>query len=600
MNPGAHVLGRRLSELRVAQEALAAEAWALEAEGTYALLASGNQFTGATAERARPALAQVAALWRGLALLDDLLGQVEQRTDEVHVDDNHAARLMALVNGPGILVAPDAPPPGDVDLALLPSGASSRRTITPNDLLASLQGALAPAHQVVAEIDAAWRELVPRLDRVTAEAARLAAELPALKALVAARAVIDALPGHIVHDPLGAVDELTRIESALADAAGAGAELARLGDAMAAAARTLAELEGLLDEGRAAFDRSRAEIASPEGLLAPVDRDVLSREPGLRRWLARLERLVSEGDMSRAGAGLERWRSLAEQTMAVARQVAEANALPWRRRRELEGLLRATRVKAGAVGRAEDPLVSELAGRALRSLAVPCDLPAAESAIEDFLEGLRNPVPASVGDGSMWARPILPTSARPSRWAPRTRADGCGRRRDRHKPLRVRRLWRFNGRRLLRHLRARTPGTCARHRSAAGLRPLARGRLLVSERRRLRGWGAVLRPPSPAPDVGTHRLVRPEGARRQGLRRGGQPPARGHTAGARPRRRPRRSQGRPPGGGHAGRPGPRGHALLLQVQQPGRALPQPPAGSAGGILPPVPDPVLLHASARTG
>ena len=28
--------------------------------------------------------------------------------------------------------------------------------------------------------------------------------------------------------------------------------------------------------------------------------------------------------------------------------------------------------------------------------------------------------------------------------------------------------------------------------------------------------------------------------------------------------------------------------------------PQPPAGTAGGILPPVPDPVLLHASARTG
>ena len=93
---------------------------------------------------------------------------------------------------------------------------------------------------------------------------------------------------------------------------------------------------------------------APRGCSA-VDPDVLSRGPGLRPWLARLERLVSEGDVSRAGAGLERWRSLAEQTVAVARQVAEANALPWRRRRELQGLLRATRVKAGAVGRAEDP-----------------------------------------------------------------------------------------------------------------------------------------------------------------------------------------------------------------------------------------------------
>jgi hypothetical protein len=391
-----------LSELRVAQEALAAEACALEAGGTYALLAAGNHFTGATAERAQPALAQVAELWRGLALLDDLLVQVEQRQDEVHVDGNHAARLMALVNGPAIVVAPDAPPQRDGDPAPSPSGARSRQTITPDDLLASLQGALAPAHQVVAEIDAAWRELVPRLDQVTADAARLAAELPALKVLAAARAAIEALPGHTVHDPLGAVDELNRIESALAEAVGARAELARLAEAMAAAARTLADLEGLMDEGRAAFDRCRAEIASPEGLLEPVDPDVLTREPGLRPWLARLERLVSEGDTSRAGAGLDRWRSLADQSMAVARQVAEANALPWRRRRELQGLLRATRVKAGAVGRAEDPLVSELVERAIRSLAVPCDLPAAESAIEAVLEALRHPVPSSAADGSGW------------------------------------------------------------------------------------------------------------------------------------------------------------------------------------------------------
>ena len=404
MNPGAHALGRRLSELRAAQEALAAEAWALEAEGTYALLAAGDHFTGATAERARPALAQVTELWRGLALLDGLLTEVEQRQQEVHVDGNHAARLMALVNGPAIVVAPGAPPRRDGDPAPSPTGAGSRQALTADDMLASLQGAVAPAQQLVSEIDAAWRELLPRLDRATAEAARLATELPDHRALAAARAVIEALPAHTVHDPLGAVDELTRIEAALADAAGARAELARLGEATAAATRTLADLEGLIAEGRAAFDRSRAEISGPQALLEPVDPQVLSRGPGLRPWLARLERLVSEGDMSRAGAGLERWRSLAEQSLAVARQVAEANAVPWRRRQQLQGLLRATRVKAGAVGRAEDPLVSELVERAMRSLAVPCDLAAAESAIEAVLEVLRDPGRSNPTRGSVRAQ----------------------------------------------------------------------------------------------------------------------------------------------------------------------------------------------------
>ena len=39
-------------------------------------------------------------------------------------------------------------------------------------------------------------------------------------------------------------------------------------------------------------------------------------------------------------------------------------------------------------------------------------------------------------------------------------------------------------------------------------------------------------------------------------------------------------------------------APASELIEPGRALAQPPAGSAGGFLPPVPDPVLLHAPAR--
>ena len=309
--------------------------------------------------------------------------------------------------------------------------------------------------------------------------------------------------------------------------------------------------------------------------------------------------------MSRAGAGLERWRSLAEQTVAVARQVAEANARPWRRRQELQGLLRATRVKAGAMGRAEDPLVSDLAGQAARSLAVPCDLPAAESAIEALLEGLRQPVPSSAADSSVWTQADPAHAARPRRWPPRRRADGWGRRHDRRKPLRA-----FAGcggsldggycdtcgRTPLAAALVAGPPPSPALRSSAGPPPVA-GSSSASDDGSGAGGRCYARPRLRPTSV-THRLGRPEGARRPGLRRGGQPPDRGHTAGARPRRRPRRPHGRSPGGGHAGRPGSRGQALLLQVA--GRALPQPPAGTAGGILPPVPDPVLLHASARSG
>jgi hypothetical protein len=398
---GADEFRRRLDELRAGREALVAEAEALEAEDTYVVLAAGNWLTGVTAERVRLALARVAELWQGMGLLDDLIARVEEALGEPHVD-NRQARLMALVCGPSIVMAParsladDAAPPAGPDTA-------SRRRLTPGELLRSLENVLTPARDVVAQVDAAWRALVPRLDRVKAEAERMAGELPGLKALAAARALLDALPDRIVEDPLGADDELTKIEWTVACAARARVEVARLREAVAGGDRTLADLERLVTEGREAFDRSRTEIVSPEGLLEPVDPDVMSREPGLRPWLARLEQLVLEGDVSRAGAGLDCWRALADETMVVARQVAEVNARPWRRHRELQGLLRAARVKAGAMGRAEDLRVTELAARAMRSLSVPCDLPAAESAVEAFLDELRNPAPSSPEAGGVAA-----------------------------------------------------------------------------------------------------------------------------------------------------------------------------------------------------
>jgi hypothetical protein len=398
---GAHEFRRRLDELRAAREALVAEAEALEAEDTYVVLAASNWLTGVTAERVRLALARMAELWQGLGLLDDLIERVEEALGEPHVD-NRQARLMALVCGPSIVMAParsladDAAPPAGPDFP-------SRRRLTPGELLRSLENVLTPARDVVAQVDAAWRALVPRLDRLKVDAERLAGELPGLKALAAARALLDALPDRIVEDPLGADDELTKIEWTVACAARARVEVARLREAVAGGGRTLADLERLVAEGREAFDRSRTEIVSPEGLLEPVDPDVMSREPGLRPWLARLEQLVLEGDVSRAGAGLDCWRALADETMVVARQVAEVNARPWRRHRELQGLLRAARVKAGAMGRAEDLRVTELAARAMRSLAVPCDLPAAESAVEAFLEELRNPALSSAGAGGVAA-----------------------------------------------------------------------------------------------------------------------------------------------------------------------------------------------------
>ena len=488
--------------------------------------------------------------------------EVERQTDEVHGDDYQAARLGALLNGPHRRGArrPFAwrrrPRPS-------PSGAWSRRTISPDDLLASLRTAGAPGRggdrRRLARAGPSPR---PGDGRGRPTGRRAAGPSGAgggpRRHRRSSRAHRD--------DPLGAVDELTRIESTLADVAGARAELARLGEATAAAARTLAELEGLLDEGRAAFDRSRAEIASPEGLLAPVDPDVLSRGPGLRPWLARLERLVSEGDVSRAGPGSSGggrspsrpWRWPARWPRPTPFRGADAKSCrgccgrPGSRR----GRWAAPRTRwcPSWRGRRHGHWPSpDLRPRSPPSR--PCSRACASRPVERGRQlgvdaGRSCPRGPAPGGGRLGSGPAGGgagmTDGSPCAFA------GCGGSLD-------------GG---YCDTCGRTPGSrggpppaSARRRSSAGRRPSARRRLLVCERRRLRGRRAVLRPASPAPDI----VFSTDSAGRRA--RAGRGPPRWSAAGPGAHGWGSASSTSPPspraipGGGHAGRPGSRGGAF---------------------------------------
>jgi hypothetical protein len=387
VSPAAYVLDRRLYELRTERQEAEATFAELEGEDTYAFAAAGGGLTGTTASRVRPALDRAAELRAALGRLDELLDQVTGLRDAGHVDDRRATDLVALLNSPSIVVPPPgggpAPGPG---LAQPPPDA---RAVTAQDLLADVDDAVERVRRVLAEVDAAWVEFLPRLEKATTRGDRLARALPSYAALSEARALMTVLPEIVVEDPLGAVDELARVESVLADVDRVRDQVARLREVLAEADQTVSELESLIAEGRHALDRSRIEITDARDLLDPIDPVVVTGERGLRPWLARLDRLVGEGDVELAARGLERWRALADQTRAAARQVAEANARPSLRRRELQGLLRAARVKAGAAGRAEDMVLTELAARADRALDAPCHLAEAQARVDAYLDELR-------------------------------------------------------------------------------------------------------------------------------------------------------------------------------------------------------------------
>ena len=377
MSPAAHALDRRLLELRSEHETLTNRLHELEVDPTYVRLAGGEGMSGATADRLRPVMEQIAGLLPGLDQVVELVAHVSAGRGGGMLTDDVATTLFAQLNGPQII------------LFAVPGG------LPAHGLLAALGEAHAELRAAVSEVQAVWQQFPYRLEETRAEADRLAGTAPELRTVAAAREALDGLGDRVAADPLGAADDLTTVESALATAGGAVEEMGRLRDVVEGAARTLAELDAVVGEGRDALVRSRAELLEPRGLLDPVDTEVLSGERGLRPWLTRLEALVSGGDFTLAAKGLESWSALADKTMAAAVAIAEANGRPVQRRRELRDLLRAARVKAGASGRAEDPLMAELARRADEALAVPCSLAGAETQVGAYLVELRHsPTPA--------------------------------------------------------------------------------------------------------------------------------------------------------------------------------------------------------------
>ena len=386
---------RQLRALRAARDAITTNLLDLEADGAYVLLKAGNGLSGTTAARARPALARVAELWRSLQLLDTVVDRADERRGDGRLGDQRARELLALLTGPSIDLPVEVRPLAERALAASPVDTP---TLTPQALIAAMEEAFTPLRDVVAAVDAAWTDLLPRLERATAESARLAGELPGNPDVAAARTALLPLPDRVAQDPLGAADELAGAEAVLATArrraTEARAAAQRLGDDVAAAERSITEIAELIDAGRAHLADSRSTVRDPQGLLDPLDPAVLTAEQGLAPWLERLRDVAATGDVARAGDGLARWRTLAGQTLAAARQVAEANGRPAARRRELRGLLRAAQAKAAASGRAEDATLQEIAGLAREALAVPCDLDAAQTHVDAYVAAVWRTGPA--------------------------------------------------------------------------------------------------------------------------------------------------------------------------------------------------------------
>jgi len=382
---------RRLAALRQARDAVTTNLLDLEADGAYSLLKAGNGLSGVTAGRAKPALAGVVELYDGLQLLDDLVDRAEAYRNDGRFTDDRARQVISMLEGQSITLPPQVRPLAQRGLT---DAAVTNTTISAKDLLSAMEQTFAAVRDVVAAVDAAWNDLLPRVEQADAEALTLASEAPAQTAVAGARAALRVATDRIAQDPLGAAGELARAEALLTSARQAVAQVralrARVQTELADADALVGRIAAGIDEGRVALEDSRRTVAEPTGLLDPIDPTTLTAGSGLQAWLDRLRALVAAGDVERAADGLAHWRNVADQTLAAVQQVATANAAPAARRRELRGLLRAARAKAVAAGQSDDLDLREQEQAARAALAPPCDLAAAQRRVDDYLAAVRS------------------------------------------------------------------------------------------------------------------------------------------------------------------------------------------------------------------
>jgi len=154
---------------------------------------------------------------------------------------------------------------------------------------------------------------------------------------------------------------------------------------VAAATAQLDEIEGLALRGAQALARTREKIASPVGVLPPVDL-AADGDHALRPWLDRIRAQAASGSAEAAAATLAIWQRAADARLADTLRVASANAAPLARRNELRGLIDAYRAKAAASGSAEDARLDRQYAAAKRALyTAPCELDAGEALVRDYV-----------------------------------------------------------------------------------------------------------------------------------------------------------------------------------------------------------------------
>jgi len=347
----------RLQHYRGVERQWAENLFELDEHATYRLLAAG-EMAGKTGSEANAVLHDAPLLWGWLGELRSALDEAEKLNEQRNMfGPKYADRVTTLLAGPAIeLRRSEIPTRTSTALRerFVHSTVGADLVLATIDtLIALFRSVYEPVRAVVADVDAVWRDLMPRIDaanisvaKAEAIAARLEMRVPEVQL---ARQRLDAVKSSVSDDPLGLASNVgPGLDALVADAARAAGELNRAhgsvdADADATAA-ILADLRVLRARAAAAYSEAQAKISGSTPLVPVPSTAVIDGPNGLAHRAARIG--GDERAWQERRADLDDWHLRAQRLRSQLERALDVNTKSITDRNEMRGLLQAYRAKA--------------------------------------------------------------------------------------------------------------------------------------------------------------------------------------------------------------------------------------------------------------
>lgn len=332
----------------------------LDEHPTYRLLAAG-EMSGSTGSATNSVVEESAQLWGWLGELRDQLDHVDVLIEQRSMLNSNDEDIQVLLAERSIQLLASSVPgdlPRTLQKRLEPQPGDDRTVLVSCDGLIELfRVTYERVREIVAQVDAVWRDLMPRIDaatvtvnRATAISERLSVRLPEV---MLAKQRLEAVRSSVSDDPLSLSPRVgPDLDELAAAAAAAAGKLdhahSSLDSDLEGTDVVLADLRVLRARAAAAYSEAEAKVVPSDALIPVVGTSVIDGQNGLAHRSVQIFGQASTGtrDWQTARRELDAWHAMASRLSEQLERALKANTEPLRQREELRARLRAYLVKA--------------------------------------------------------------------------------------------------------------------------------------------------------------------------------------------------------------------------------------------------------------